>query len=125
MTTINLQELYWAAGFIEGEGCFTGVLDKRGRNFFRATLVVSQKELEPLWRLSRIFGAAGMYRSKSGVTNWTINGKRAIGVMMTLWPLMSQRRRWQIEKVIAAWKGNRSHKQWSSTYKRSAAGRFA
>lgn len=121
----DLRELYWAAGFIEGEGYFGCSKDMRGRNFASPKITVSQKSLEPLNRLSALFGKAGMYRCKrSGVTNWTLYGNRAIGVMMTLWPLMSERRREQIEKAIALWKRNSTHSDWAKSAPRCGSGRF-
>ena len=41
---------------------------------------------------------------------WRLHGRRAIAFMMTIWPLMSERRREQIELAIERWKANQGHK---------------
>jgi hypothetical protein len=56
---VNCEELAWAAGFIEGEGCFHGGLTKnsRKRRLQRyITFTVTQTNMEPLERLQRLFG---------------------------------------------------------------------
>jgi len=121
---IDMRELYWAAGFIEGEGYFGSPIAHKGTGHSAPRIIVAQKDIQPLNRLSCVFGVAGKYKTKSGVTNWTLYGNKAIGVMMTLWPLMSDRRRIQIERVIASWKQNRSCKERAAMVKRDKLGRL-
>lgn len=97
-SVIAVNELYWAAGFIEGEGWF------ESSSSFRAAC--AQKQREPLERLQRIFGGnITQSKIKTGIIFlWRVHGSRAAGVMMTLWPLMSTRRQQQIETTLAKWK---------------------
>ena len=101
---INICDIYWAAGFIDGEGSFT----LAGKN---PRVSVPQLDDELLLRLKSLF-TGWIYKkrdisnklSSNGISVWGITGSRAVGVMMTLYPLMSQKRKRQIEKVLLVWK---------------------
>lgn len=102
---VTPRELEWAAGFILGEGHFPpAVPGKTG-----ASIRVGQKEKEPLLELQRIFGG-NIYTEKGhvyGLWRWSLNGARAAGVMMTLFPLMLQRspkRVHEIKHALTMWK---------------------
>jgi hypothetical protein len=98
----DLKELFWAAGFLEGEGTF-GDWAKN----LRCSAVQVQRE--PLERLQRLFGGSiGFKRSRNPRHQdqfcWTVSGHRAAGVMMTAYVLMSLRRKAQIRKGLTIWK---------------------
>jgi len=109
--TINLKELYWAAGFLEGEGSFHH-RNENGKKNYPSQICTSaaQVQLEPLERLKRIFGGRiyGPYlgRTKAGEPYflWSVGGSLAIQIMMTLYSLMSLKRKTQIELCITAWR---------------------
>jgi hypothetical protein len=115
------KDLYWAAGFLEGEGTFTGSYQKRsstGMTRRSATFSVNagQNEAEPLERLHRLFGGNLYYNTNNGkgelkLHRWYLNGTRGIALMMTLWPLMTKRRKRQIEVCIARFKLNLSRSE--------------
>lgn len=98
-----IKDLYWAAGFIEGEGSFTA---------YKASIGVraDQVQKEPLDRLQRIFGGTVYLRQHPSRANvqpihaWNISGKTAAGVMMTLFKLMSPRRQEQINIALSKWR---------------------
>jgi hypothetical protein len=103
----DIKEIYWAAGFLEGEGS----LSTRGPygNFVTA----AQVQREPLERLQRIFGGkifyydySHKYPTHSPVYRWQVSNAAARGVMMTIYFLMSTKRKLQIKKVLDLW---RSH----------------
>ena len=102
MTSIDIA---WAAGFIEGEGCF----QSRGP---AAQIVVTQVQLEPLLRLQRIFGGHitryDHVPSRTGNWNpfhrWHVSNIHARSIMMTVFVLMSPKRRTQIHKALAPWR---------------------
>lgn len=52
---LTRTELAWAAGFIDGEGCFYATIN--GRGSVRAILSVSQRIPEPLNNLQKMFCA--------------------------------------------------------------------
>ena len=98
---LDMNELYWAAGFIEGEGCF---------HYSRGLMVTAnQVQRQPLERIQKLFGGTiiPVPKPRPGQRDqhcWRIQDGRAAGVMMTLWPLMSPWRQEQIQKRLDAWK---------------------
>ena len=98
-----VKEIYWAAGFIEGEGTF--YFDKRV-----ASIRVPQVESEPLKRLKDVFGGNWYHRKSFSNpkhhTQWVYrcDGKRGVGLAMTLYPLMSKKRQAQIKKMLDLWR---------------------
>lgn len=86
-------DLAWAAGFLEGEGCFGFYGGKRSRGGMRtAALLVSacQNQSEPLERLQNIFG--GVISHSASRYEWRLNGHAAAPAMEALLPEMSERR---------------------------------
>lgn len=100
---LPILELYWAAGFLEGEGCF---------HFGPKAVYVTatQVQRQPLERLLALFGGTIQAKRKSRTPNaqdfyrWTVGGTRGAGIAMMMWTLMSPRRREQIEVALAKWK---------------------
>lgn len=96
--TPALTDLHWAAGYCEGEGYFgwTGTTQR---------VTVDSVDPEPTERLLHLFGGA-IYEipprkpTWSPKQNWAINGSRARGLMMTLYPLLSNRRREAIRRAL-------------------------
>lgn len=100
---ITIKEIYWAAGFLEGEGCF---------NSHHGTLQITagQVQKEPLDRLEKMF-KGHLYLGKKPKNDkanrcwvWDIHAKKAASVSMTLYSLMSPKRREQIRIAIKSWK---------------------
>jgi LAGLIDADG endonuclease len=111
---VSTNELYWAAGFLEGEGCF--VITKTGRpgtdkKRYSMQVSAAQVQREPLERLEKYFGGK-LYacRHKDAKANWSpywywyTGSERAIGIMMTLYKLLSPKRQESIRAVLATWK---------------------
>jgi hypothetical protein len=92
------MDLHWAAGFLEGEGCFS-------QNKGSQVIVGVQVQREPLERLQRLFGGVVKVRASRISTHrprhvWRVCGARARGVMQTLYSIMSPWRRQQIERAL-------------------------
>lgn len=86
----SVNDIHWAAGFIEGEGSFTS-----------ARVQVGQKDRSLLLRLQRLFGGSVYaYDNVDRVAQWCASGERARGVAMTLYPLLSVRRQKAIRESI-------------------------
>ena len=100
---ISTRDLEWAAGFLEGEGSF--LASKSG-----LSVRAPQVNPEPLLRLKRLYGGSVYhydYRRnarQSTVYIWTVTASTAAGLMMTLFSLMSDKRKEQIKRALAAWK---------------------
>lgn len=102
-------ELAWAAGFVDGEGCFS--VTKVGETRVTPKFRVSQTELQPLERLVGALGDLkinGPYQRRAGSLGkkpyWVIacQGKRWWALVDQLWPYLSEPKRLQIKKVAKA-----------------------
>ena len=103
---ININDIYWAAGFMEGEGSFYKSCNKRGSLVFNVS--AEQTTLEPLERLSNLFGGNMSTRYNDRYTDgklyrWYCNGARAAGIAMTLYSLMTKKRKLQIVNSLGVW----------------------
>ena len=102
-------DLYWAAGFIEGEGSFADAIASRKtpskyRNSCTQVSAV-QVNPEPLHRLLTLFG--GNVREVKRKQQrwqrayvWGAAGARGRGIAMTLYSLMSKKRQGQIRTAL-------------------------
>lgn len=110
---MNEVDVAWAAGFLEGEGCFGWYGDgtrrkakphlKRTAN---AVIAVCQNEREPLDRLQSIFGAGRINpkrNPKRVAWEWRCQGHAAIPVMKAVYSHMSKRRQQRIREVIESY----------------------
>lgn len=101
-------DIAWTAGFLEGEGSFTpgGYGAKRGSCPW---VSAAQVQAEPLERLKQFFGGSISWpkevkpkRQQCG--HWVLSASRAAGLMMTLYLMMSPRRKSQIIHSLSIWK---------------------
>jgi hypothetical protein len=109
---LKVHDLYWAAGFLEGEGWFGWLSQKKGK----PAITCPQVQREPLDRLVRIFGAnvylrkgqrrIGKYEINGSMWCWQTSGRKAAAIMMTLYCLMSPKRQKQIHSTLEKWKAN-------------------
>ncbi len=100
---MNVNDLHWAAGFIDGEGSFTRC---------GGTISVSASQNDK-WHIEKLYalfkGNTNIFSHKlikgnDGVYHrWSVYGPRAAGVMMTLYSLLSPRRQAKISELLAAW----------------------
>lgn len=108
---MDMKDLYWLAGLLEGEGSF--IASKPYVNQppqARITLCSSDKDV--VERAAKILGAKSVLRNTSSnrlglKMQWkaTVYSSRATGWMMTLYSLMGARRREQIRTSLAARRG--------------------
>jgi len=103
VATPNDRELWWLAGFLEGEGSFVST---GGGGRKRCEMVSArQVQREPLERvISLLGGRIHSYTPNNPKAqpahDWVVSGSRARGVMLTLYPLLSPRRQQQIHDVL-------------------------
>lgn len=104
------NELFWAAGFLEGEGCFYSP-DHSGGSF---SISASQtKTREPLDRLLRLFGGCVCLASKESTRKkghntqdcfvWRIAGSPAVKAAGLLLPILSERRQEQVINSLSGY----------------------
>src|SRR5881409_2724264 len=107
--TVNptIRDVAWAAGFLDGEGHFgTTTVNRNGCNTQQIT--ARQNEREPLDQMARLFGGRVAYVSQRsnklarapGIWSWGVYGGRARGLMLTLYPLLTARRKLQVETAL-------------------------
>ena len=107
------QNLYWAAGFLEGEGCF---IDSRS-----ARVSANQVNPEPVQRLQAYFGgslkqftaARARANHSRPIWNWACNGSQGAAVAMTLYPLLSAVRQEAIRKMLTLWRARNGRGQFA------------
>ncbi|SRR5712691_1231394 len=102
---VDMKDVYWLAGLVEGEGCF--YLHKRTK---MPCIILGMTDRDVIERAAQIFGAQvycmPVKRPAPRKTIWRINfaGTLAAEWMMTLYSLMGTRRKEQIHKALTAWK---------------------
>ncbi len=107
----SIGDLRWAAGFLEGKGIFVhGKKRTRSVGFYQGTRVLAQQnEEEMLLTLQNMFGGrVGVVgrsnrRGKEKILShyWATYGARARGILMTLYPFISKKRRSEIRKAVS------------------------
>src|SRR5574341_1862045 len=98
------RNIAWLAGLLEGEGCFS----RRG-NCVTIQLYMSDRDI--VERSRRFVHAPSISERVSKRPNhktcyyWTLSGPHAASWMMTIYPLMGERRQARIRELLAIWKG--------------------
>lgn len=89
---INPIDCAWAAGFLDGEGCFTITVHKKGRNFIPG-IIAGQVYGEPLEKLHGLFGGS-ITITTGGFLRWEICGAQILReVLPCLIPYLTLKRR--------------------------------
>src|SRR5260221_9352025 len=99
-----MKDLYWLSAIIEGEGCFTA---NRKGPYCYPKITVKMTDEDIMRRVGNILGS-NVHQYKGQDDNFirtmkckdtyqtTVTGIRARGWMMTLYPLMGERRKSRI-----------------------------
>jgi hypothetical protein len=103
------ESLYWLAGILEGEGFFGMITDWTGGKVYRYPRIgVGMTDKDVIDRISPIFGNKTHTIPAPGNSHGYLTAYRAIIVgrsaaewMRTLYPLMGQRRKHQIDTTLA------------------------
>lgn len=102
---MKTTDIVWVCGLLEGEGTF--LYNKQSIPMIQ----VGMTDKDVVERVARILGtkAMGPYRPTPNPKHKsryvaTVSGKRAIGWMMTLLPMLGERRRARVLEHIASWK---------------------
>ena len=101
-------DLYWLAGLLEGEGCF----NMSGSKVGSARLSLNMTDLDVVERAAKLVGAEikypKQYPNRKKVYRIELFSNKAAGWLMTLYPLMGERRKQAIENTLSIWKSQRS-----------------
>lgn len=113
-TSPSVRDLEWAAGFLEGEGSF-GLTSPTRYGTRGQRVSCRQVQKEPVLKLQFLFGGSLCLvtpltnkLSVRPIWDWTAYGKRARGLMMTLYSLMSEQRKHQIRVAL---QGKKTYRQ--------------
>ncbi len=113
---IDIKSLYWAAGFLEGEGTFhahertyTRYLrygQPKIRKWAEFSVTAVQVQREPLERLQALFGGVIYSRKTYSLKHspsfrWETRAARARGIMITLYSILSPKRQEQVDKALS------------------------
>lgn len=101
---LNTSDIYWLAGLLEGEGCF-------GLSSGSARISLNMTDLDVVKKVASLFKTSIKYSKKypnrKQVYRVEIFSNTAAGWMMTLYPLMGERRQKTIEDTLSIWKQQR------------------
>lgn len=99
----TVADIRWLAGYLEGEGCFTFT----GGKYRYPRIVVESTDEDVIQRVVKLWGnkarAVQHGKHKVGYSVASTCAKAA-GWMMTLYPLMGQRRQARIREVLTNWR---------------------
>lgn len=104
---IDVKDIYWAAGIMEGEGWFGHSKNNGIKKGICASLEMTDKDTIDKFSSIFDFGTRSVRLLPSGKTSykWSVtNQRKAVGFMMTLYSLMSIRRKEKITEIIDSWK---------------------
>lgn len=109
---ITSAELHWLAGLLEGEGSFDWQCRKNENRHGRPRIQLASTDKDIAERVAGYFGrringpygAYGGQLNKKPIYKVLVSGPRAAGLMMTLWALLGERRRQQINVVLRRWR---------------------
>lgn len=102
--SITSHNIYWLAGWLEGEGAFIW-------NKARSTPIIEARSIDvgTVRRVAKLMGGlvrAPKYNGPKSqpISQVSVTGANAVGWMMTIYPLMEPRRRAQIRMVLEKWR---------------------
>ena len=95
-------DIAWLAGLLDGEGCFHS--NKQGS----PTIRLAMTDRDVVERASILLGLHRRPTVRQSPPNKTVyicslNVRRSAAWMMTLWPLLGERRRAAVSKALRAW----------------------
>lgn len=101
---MNIKTVYWTAGLFEGEGsAFTSSRNKRKTEGKKTILeaVIGMNDRDVLERMKEIWGGT-LYETSpgSGTWRWRVRYSQARQFLMTILPLMGERRTEQIKEAL-------------------------
>ena len=99
------SEIQWLAGLLEGEGCFHGYRGKYANP--KVQLVMTDSDVvERAAKIMDVSSTKQKHITLGGKNIYRANvyGPHAVGWMMTLYPLMGQRRKAKIRECLEKWR---------------------
>ena len=103
--SLSVKDIAWLAGLVEGEGCFTVDAKRPAYPRFR----LGMTDFDVVRSAAFLLKSSIQNEPPSGLGSKRIYilrlcGKRAAGLMMTLYPLLGARRKKRIRGILRDWK---------------------
>lgn len=108
MNVIDTATLAWLAGLLEGEGYFCLGTQNKYDKQKRIMIAIRMTDRDIIEKVARIFDARIQFKraqTKTWKEVWCaeIYGRKAIDLMVLLYPYMGTRRKARINEIIAYW----------------------
>lgn len=104
---MDIRDITWMAGLLEGEGYFGGGRKGRGKKRDSFVIALTMTDEDVIARAAALLDCK--YFPRKSVKGWKpaymlqVSGKRAAAWMMTLYPLMGERRKARISEALRHW----------------------
>lgn len=112
----DYNELAWAAGFYDGEGCITLHKSKHsGKNWKYPNIHIGQVDRRPLDRFLKAIGVGHIYgpyrhskntNAKERFDLFVRKQDEVLHVISSLWNFLSEPKKEQIKEVMSQWRQN-------------------
>lgn len=100
---MDIGDLKWVAGILEGEGAFVLTTRYDKPNIAILLSMMDDDVVQDVFDIVKVGTMSGP--SEKGVYRWQVNKQAdAAALMMTLYPLMKERRQTQIKRCLEAWR---------------------
>lgn len=99
----NSHDLAWAAGFFDGEGCFTARKSAGNGRRYLALQLVQKQPTELIDKFAQMFAAGRIYRWEkrgSQYLSYSAHGRQAFYIADLLWPWLGERKRADFKRVL-------------------------
>jgi hypothetical protein len=111
---LTARDIYWLAGIWEGEGCF-GLHGGRHHKTPMAYATLRMTDRDIIERVGRLIGKRTIqvtvpdgHKVQYAVSVWS---RKAVGLMMTLYALMGERRRKKMREILLQWRSSPTRSQ--------------
>lgn len=101
---LSVKDIAWVAGLLEADGCF------QARNGHNPTIQLVMTDPDTVVKFARIVNSWCAVQQKARTSagrpiyRSNLYGKQAMSWMMTIYPLMSLRRKAKIRELLEIWK---------------------
>lgn len=104
---MNIKDIIWLSGLLEGEGYFMVKEDSSRRSKYMIAVRMTDKDV--VQKVARLFDCAVQFKRRQDrkykdIWCAEVYGDKAIAWAMTIYSLMGERRRIRIREMIAIWK---------------------